>query len=348
MDIFDKERWPSPEGIEEACGSLGEELERREFLRKAGRIAGGLFLAGTVGSIASCASDQVARKAASSPVRPSSTPAASGAGADLSVATGGTDPGVLARRAVEALGGMGRFVKRGDVVVIKANASFMDGPQGGTSTHPAVVAQVVTMCREAGASKVIVTDHTLRGDAQTCLARNGIGAAARGAGAEVIAYGGSDSSQGVEKTISGGTALTSTLVTPVVLDADVLITVPKAKDHSGAGLSLGMKNLIGLTANMSVIHNNGLHQGIADLTRLFRPNLSVVDATVVLTANGPGGPGPVRDLGTVVASPDVVAADSYACTLFGLTASDVPYVADAARGGLGQADFSKLRVARVQ
>lgn len=328
---------------------LEQAVERRKFLERAGKLAGGLLLAGALGSLASCAAKDTAGTAPASTPKVTSAPASapSGAGADLGIASGGGDPGVLARKAVDALGGMGRFVKAGDVVVIKPNASFMDGPEGGTSTHPAVVAQVVAMCSEAGAARVIVTDHTLRGSAETCMSRNGIGPAARSAGAEVIAYGGSDSASGVSVDIPSGVILKNALVYPTVLDADVVITVPKAKSHSGAGLSLGMKNLIGVTANMSNIHNGDLHQGIADLTSLIRPSLSVIDASIVLTANGPGGPGPVSSPGIVAASPDPVAADSFACTIFGMSAADVPYIVNAGRAGLGQVDFNRLKIARV-
>ncbi|HEY5494956.1 MAG TPA: DUF362 domain-containing protein [Candidatus Anoxymicrobiaceae bacterium] len=326
---------------------LEERLERREFLKRAGKVAGAALLSGALGSVIGCGVKEAARKtAASAPASPSAAPGAPAA-ADLAVAAGGGDPGALARRAVDALGGMGRFVKPGKTVAIKVNGSFMDGPEAGTSTHPSVVAQVVAMCREAGASRVIVTDHTLRGAAETCFARNGVGAAARSAGAEVVAYGGSDSGQGTDVAVPGGTALARTRIYPVVLNADVLITVPKAKNHGSAGLSLGMKNLIGVTADMSNIHNVDLHQGIADLASLVKPDLSIVDASIVLTANGPGGPGPTKAPGIVIASPDFVAADSFACTLFGMTASDVGYVVDAGRMGLGQVDYTKLRVANV-
>lgn len=349
MKSNDRE-WLTLECAELVGKILGSEVERLEFLKKAGKWAGGILLAGSLGTLAaSCTGKEAARHTAGSAPAASTAPAqASPVGtADLAVASGGGDPGALARRAVDAIGGMGKFVKAGNVVVIKPNASFTDGPKGGTSTDPSVVAQVVAMCKEAGASRVIVTDHTLRGAADMCFTRNGIGAAARSAGAEILAYGGSDSSQGVETAVPNGVALRTTRIYPAVLSADVVITVPKAKSHEGAGLSLGMKNLIGVTADMSNIHNAGLEQGIADLAGLVRPKLSIVDASVVLLSNGPGGPGPIASPGIVIASPDFVAADSYACTIFGKTASDVPYVVNAGRAGLGQVDFNRLKVAKV-
>ena len=238
-------------------------------------------------------------------------------------------------KAMDAVGGMRRFVKAGGTVVVKPNASFMDGPQAGTSTHPEVVASVVTMCRKAGAAKVIVMDHTLRGAAQTCLQSNGIGAAVKQAGGEILAFGAGESGHGVDAAIPGGVALHKTNIYPELLSADLVITVPKAKHHGSAGLSLGMKNFIGVITEMSSIHNVGLHQGIADLNTLIKPGLSIVDATTILLDNGPGGPGPTRSANTVIASHDVVAADAFACTLFGKSPSEIGYIVAGNRGGLG-------------
>jgi len=323
-------------------------LERRDFLRKAGRWGGALLLALYGGTVASCAK-KIATPAASATApataRASSTsPAASSGGADLAIAQGG-DPGDMARRAVQALGGMGRFVKAGNTVVIKPNASFPDGIAAGTATNPGIVAAVVTMCKEAGARRVVVMDHCLRGVASQTMQANGISQAAKAAGAEVLAYGASDTAGGVSTTVPGGTKTVS--VYPEALNADVLITVPKAKHHGSAELSLGMKNLIGLTTNMSRVHDGDLNKGIADLAAIFKPELSVVDATVVLTTNGPGGPGATMSPNMVIASPDFVAADALACTLFGKTAADVGYVSQAAAMGLGQADYRLLKTAKV-
>jgi uncharacterized protein (DUF362 family) len=335
----------SQEEIEAACEALTSKLERREFLKKAGFLAGGVLLAGGLGALAGCGGKTALRETAKSV--PSTTPAPTPSGAaDLAVAQGAS-PAEITRKAVDALGGMGRFVKSGNLVVVKPNASFMDGPEAGTSTHPEVVGQVVTMCREAGASRVIVMDHCLRGSPEVCFARNGIGAAVRSAGGEVLAYNGGDGGHGADTVIPGGIALTRIDVYPEVLDADVVITVPKAKHHGSAGLSLGMKNFIGVVGAMSNLHNSDLHQAIADLNTLVKPTLSVVDASIILLDNGPGGPGPTRNAGTVIASGDVVAADSYACTLFDMTADDVPYIVYGNKAGLGEVDYNKLQIARV-
>ena len=338
----------SPESMDVVGRALSSEIERRELLRKAGRWGGGLLLAASLGAVASSCGSKgpTAAGISTTPATVPAKPATQPGPADLGVATG-QDAGVLARKAVDAIGGMGRFVKSGNVVVVKPNASFFGGVELATSTHPDVVAAVVSMCREAGAKRVIVMDHTLRGAGDACLGSNGIGVAVERAGGEVLAYGAGDRGHGVEVEIPQGVAIKAASIYPEVMSADVVITVPRAKHHSGAGLTLGMKNFIGVLTDMSSIHNFGLHQAVADLNTLVRPDLSVIDASVILLENGPGGPGRTRQAGTVIASADVVAADSYACTLFEKSASDVPYILLGESAGLGTSDFNALRIVRV-
>ena len=342
MDNSWEERF-SPEDIDSAGKALAGDVERREFLIRVGRWSGGLLLAACLGSLASCDSKDT-------PVVQSTVPERTSPGSgpsDLAVASG-QSPGELARNSVDALGGMGRFVGSGDIVVVKPNASFMDGLKNATTTNPDVVGQVVAMCREAGAGRVIVMDHVLCGSVADGFGpESGIREAVENNGGEVLGFSAGDKGHGVLTAIPQATSMDSTSIYPEVLQADVVITVPKAKHHSGTGLTLGMKNFIGVTANMSDIHSFDTHRAIADLNTLVKPTLSVIDASVILLDNGPGGPGPTRDTGQVIASPDVVAADSYACTLFGLTARDVPYIIYGGEAGLGEVDYNKLKIARV-
>lgn len=339
----------SSELLERLTGSLDCDVERRDFIKKAGRWGGGMVLAASLGSLIAACSRKEAPVVPSAPsTAPSSTaPAASTADSALAVASGAS-PGELTREAVDALGGMGEFVKQGDLVVVKPNASFLDGLQNATTTDPEVVGEVVAMCKEAGASRVVVMDHVLCGSVEEGFGPgSGIGQAAEKSGGEIIAFDAGDDSHGIETSIPGAKAMGSASVYPEVLEAQAVITVPKAKHHSGTGLSLGMKNFIGVTSNMSRIHRFDTNRAIADLNTLVRPRLSVIDATVILLENGPGGPGEKATPGKVIASGDVVAADSYACTLFGLTARDVPYIIYGGEAGLGESDYTKLEVREV-
>jgi uncharacterized protein (DUF362 family) len=138
-----------------------------------------------------------------------------------------------------------------------------------------------------------------------------------------------------------------------VLNADVLINVPIAKHHDTTRLTLGMKNLMG------VIHdrNIGMHapyqylnDKIADLAAFVKPDLTIIDAVRILVDNGPRGSKnsvDVRKIDTVIASADIVAADSYATSLFGLTPDDIKYIGKAAALGLGTSDLSAIRIKEI-
>jgi uncharacterized protein (DUF362 family) len=133
-----------------------------------------------------------------------------------------------------------------------------------------------------------------------------------------------------------------------ILIADLLIDVPIAKDHGSTRLTLGMKNLMGVILDRGRLHNN-LGQRIADITSRVRPGLTVVDAVRILTANGPTGGNldDVKILDTLIASPDIVAADSYATSFFDLKPDDISYIKAAAAMGLGRKDVENLVIAEV-
>jgi uncharacterized protein (DUF362 family) len=133
-----------------------------------------------------------------------------------------------------------------------------------------------------------------------------------------------------------------------VLNADVVIDVPVAKHHNLARLTLGMKNLLGVVRDRPAMHRN-LGQRLADLTSRVQPTLTVVDAVRILTDHGPTGGNldDVVQLDTVIVSPDIVAADSYAATLFGLEPSDLSYVQAATAMGLGRSDLGGLKIEEI-
>jgi uncharacterized protein (DUF362 family) len=134
-----------------------------------------------------------------------------------------------------------------------------------------------------------------------------------------------------------------------ILDADTVINVPIAKNHGSATLTLGMKNLMGVIQDRNTLHARGLHQAIADLNSAVRPQLTIVDAVRILTANGPTGGSldDVKRLDTIIASPDVVAADAYAASLFGMKPADVKYIKLGAEMGLGTMDLGNVRIEEI-
>ena len=268
---------------------------------------------------------------------------------DLGVAYGG--PGPATRAAVELLGGISAFVKEGQRVVIKPNMSFANPPENATTTHPEVVRELVAMCMEAKASSVLVLDHPLQSH-EMCLESSGIEAACDAIRNDTV-HAVADASLFAEADFTEAVEMKGNLVMKEVLKADVLIGAPVAKSHSGAGVSLTMKGMMGLVLNRSVMHSRyNLHQAIVDLNTFCKADLAVVDATRVLTTNGPRGPGKVDNKNMVVASADCVAADAYtvsACTWWGrkMRPDQVEHIRLAHKQGLGRMDVENLRVAEV-
>lgn len=267
---------------------------------------------------------------------------------DIAVAKGA--PAAAARAAVAALGGMPRFVKKGQRVVIKPNMSFPTPPERASNTHPEVVRELAAMCRDAGAARVLILDNPL-GPAELCMENSGIADACAVIDRRMV-YTVSDPSQFSEKRIPDGKSLTETDIMKEVLSADVLIAAPVAKSHSGAGVSLSMKGMMGLIYNRMILHRRDLHTSIVDISTVLKANLTVVDATRVLSTGGPGGPGKVLTPRTVIASADMVAADAYTVSAFEwygkiYRPDQVRHIREAHDRGLGRMDIENLRVKSI-
>jgi uncharacterized protein (DUF362 family) len=255
----------------------------------------------------------------------------------LSVAKNGS-PEAMTRKAVEGLGGMGAFVSRGDVVMVKPNIGWDRTPELAANTHPEVVKTVVAMCLEAGAKKVRVMDRTCN-DPRRCYKRSGILDAVESLRNPDATIEHVDERKFVEVPLKNPEgAIKSWTFNKDVLEADKVINVPIAKHHNATRLTMGLKNIMGiLGGNRGNIHHD-LDLNIAELNAVFRFNLTVLDGVRILTGNGPQGgkTKDVREANTVIAGADPVAVDAFGATLFGLTAKDVPHILHAARLGLGR------------
>ncbi len=290
---------------------------------------------------------------ATSPVPPSTpalpatpSPAATAlSGSDLVVAHGG-EPEALVRRALAAFGGMEAFVPKGAKVVVKPNICVAYHTyEYAATTNPWVVGTLVKMAYEAGASRVQVFDFPFGGTEAEAYVRSGIQEQVEAAGGEMTHMAGM---KFIQTGIPNGQDLKKTRAFQDALEADVLINVPIAKTHSASRLTLGMKNMMGLVLDRAAIHNN-LGQRIADLTALFQPQLTVVDAIRILVRHGPSGGNldDVKKLDTLIVSRDIVAADSYATTLFGMQPGDIEYIQAGAQMGLGNNDLKSLKIEEI-
>jgi uncharacterized protein (DUF362 family) len=258
------------------------------------------------------------------------------------------DPAETVRRALDALGGIGRFVKPDQVVAIKPNASFVAPPEWGATTHPAVLTALLALCVEAGARRIYVVDHTLA-PADRCFARTGIGDAVAACPlAKLVSLDDERTYETVE--IPRGESLRQTAVSGLIRRADVFINLPSAKSHTATGVSFGLKNLMGLVWNRQTFHSDmDVHAGIADLATVLRPHLTLLDAMVLLRAGGPDGPGDSENYNGIVAGTDPVAVDAYAMGLThwnhqSLAPDQVGFIRHAAQRGVGTLDLDALRI----
>ncbi len=265
---------------------------------------------------------------------------------DLVVMSG--DPAGATKKALEALGGISRFVRKDQRVVLKPNMSFSNPPDLGSTTHPLVVATLALACIEAGAREVLVLDHTLR-RAELCLERTGIRDACKQIkGVHVLAL--QERKFFREIKVPQGKVLERIEVMKEVLESDVLINVPVAKSHSATGVSLGMKGLMGLIWDRESFHSQyNMSQALADLATVIKPQLTVLDATRALVSGGPGGPGTVVKPNLVIAGIDPVAVDSYGVTVvpwYGqkFNGRQVEHLLVAHQRGLGKIDVDQLKV----
>lgn len=262
-----------------------------------------------------------------------------GAGVPRAVAAHGGDSAANVRRAIAALGGMERFVGRGERVLLKPNVGWDRLPEQAANTDPQVVAELVRLCLAAGAAKVVVADISCN-DPVRCFARSGVRGAAEAAGAEVL------DAKRLEllRADLAGAAAGLEVIAPL-LAADRVINVPVAKHHGLSRVTVGMKNWFGVLGR----GRNRLHQeidrSIAELGAIFRPTLTVVDATRVLLASGPQGGSldDVKAVGAVLAGVDPVLCDAWGARQLGVDPRTLGFIAEAERRGLGRGDLALVK-----
>jgi len=251
----------------------------------------------------------------------------------------------LTRQAVDALGGMGRFVSKGNVVWIKPDIGWDRRPEQAATTNPDVVATLVEMCYQAGAKKVLVSDNPCN-PARLSYPRSGIQPAAEKAGAEVPFL----DERKFRRMSLNGKVLKEWEVYQDIVEADRLINVPIAKNHNLCLATLGMKNLMGVIGGA----RNRLHQDlggtVADLAAFLKPRLVVLDAIRVLTANGPvgGNLADVKRKDTLVAGVDQVAVDAVGATLLGYKPESIGYIVQGNARGLGTMEFKSLSPRQIE
>jgi uncharacterized protein (DUF362 family) len=301
------------------------ERTRREFFRDMGFLAG---------SAAAVGAEMPAFAADAAP--------------DLIVVSG-EDPKAMVKKAIAELGGMKKFVSKGDVVVIKPNIGFERTPEQAACTNPDVVVGLIEMAFDAGAKEIKLFDRSVQ-DPVKCYPASGIPDAAKKAGAKVFLPA---ELTAVEIPIKDGVVLKKSAVWKDALDCDCFISVPIAKHHRMTQLTLALKNNMGLTADdRGALWHPNLHQALADFASAFKPKLTVLDAYRIIVTNGPRG-GSAADIQMpkkCIVGLNPVSVDAYGTTLFPALCkkpSDIRHLDIAAKMGLGEIDVAKLTIRQV-
>jgi uncharacterized protein (DUF362 family) len=248
----------------------------------------------------------------------------------------------LTRRALDLLGGIRAFVRPGQRVLIKPNCTGYFLADEGITTDPRLVAALIRLCFEAGASEITVGESAGMDETAKVLAATGMAATARAAGARVVAF---DDCGSREVDVPGGRAIRRIAIPLPLLEADVIINACKGKTHHMDPVSGAIKNWVGAIPLALRMKHHDVHTfaEYVDIMSVTRPALHVCDAIIVGEGDGPLANTP-RWCGCVLASTDPAALDVTLCRLFSLDPDEHRFAAEAAERGLGTNDPASITV----
>jgi len=302
-------------------------ISRRESIKKLLRLSGGVAIAGAM------------TWPLKAPLSVWANPGKKGFLVEGKGQTKGYAVKDLTKKVFDAAGGIGKFISKGDVVVVKPNISWARSPRFAATTNPEVLEAVIELCLDAGAKKVRIADNTIN-NARRCFAITGAGMVAKKTGADLI-YPRSSLMRNMKIR---GYRLDVWPVFVPLMEADKIINLPVAKDHVTSRLTLGMKNWIGAVGGRRNVLHQDIHQTIVDLARFFKPTITLIDAIRIMVKNGPSG-GSASDVetrNTLILSNDPVAADAGGAQFFGIRPERIGFIRLGEKQGLGTYDLTKL------
>ena len=307
-------------------------MKRRKFIQ-------GTMAVGMVGGLA------LNLRGATVPMINKTFGSSSGEKHDL-VGVKGGNPAEMFDRGIEALGGMGNFVKKGQTVVVKPNIGWSREPESAADTNPELIHRIIEQCFAAGAVSVSMFDHTCN-SWRDCYEKSGLNKVAEATGAKLVC--GNHENDYREVDVPQGLKLKSAKIHRLILDSDVFINVPVLKNHGGAVMTCAMKNLMGIVWDRKYFHKNDLQQCIADSATVRKPDLNVVDAYRVMKKGGPRGHG-LEDVVTMkyqLLSTDIVAIDSAASKVIDISADRISHIKHGEALGLGRTDLENMNIKRI-
>ncbi|MFT5090481.1 MAG: hypothetical protein ACI8PG_004861 [Planctomycetota bacterium] len=324
-------------------------MERREFIRRAGltglAVAGAAVGAGLLYDPRGGGQYFREELIASAKILPSFA-VDRGANAVTMAIAHGTDADKMVRAALGAMGGIERFIEKGDVVLLKPNVAFDRAPILGATTSPGVLKAVAALCLEAGAKKIIVADNPIN-QPEGCFFKSGIKAAADEIGAELMLP---RPSAFADVKIDGDVLGTWTTFYDPFAAADKVIGIAPCKDHNLCSGSMTMKNWYGMLGGRRNQFHQHIHGIVSDFPHMVKPTFVLLDATRVLMRNGPTG-GSLSDVATgdtLVVGTDMVAVDTYGYALLGRDAANLEYLHRAQKRELGTMDWKRQNWREIQ
>jgi len=255
------------------------------------------------------------------------------------------------REAIDGLGGICRFIREGQRVLLKPNLLRASVPSEAIITHPTVVRAVVELVQEAGAQAVIAdspgppySEARMRG----FYVKAGLMAVAEETGAELVC-----SWQPVQLSNPSGKLMKMIDAMDLVTQVDAVINLPKLKTHGLTRFTGATKNLFGLVPGLVKMGYHAKLQTaeqfsemLIDLLQFHSPVLTVMDAVVGMEGDGPSAGNP-RGIGCILAGADGIALDVVATSMVGIEPASVPPLQVAIGRGLTTGEVKDIEVLGV-
>ncbi|OGB87798.1 hypothetical protein A3H38_00045 [candidate division WOR-1 bacterium RIFCSPLOWO2_02_FULL_46_20] len=253
------------------------------------------------------------------------------------------------QQSLELIGGLANIVKPGNKVLLKVNALMGSSPEAAVTTHPSLVTAVIKEVKKCGGIALVGdSPGNASANVRKTMVDTGFKKAADEAGGEVVYF------QEAEifdlLSPSHNKKIKTLRIASKVLDADVIINLPKLKTHNYTLFTGAIKNMFGAVPGFEKAHfhiraprPHEFAESLVDILELTKPHLNIMDAVMGMEGHGPTGGSP-RKLGIIMASTDPVAMDAVGGHLIGYEPSQIDTTVIANRRGLGESCLDKITI----